>query len=182
MAKNPGIRVLGISQAVANLRTMADALQVRVTRKAVRAATTVILKQIKATTYNAPRDRRTGLLGRSLGLTISTRKAGWVVGKIIMRPVDVTGKSRVAQHVRRLKKAKLGNATEMAAYYWRFLEKGTKKRSTKGGANRGSVPAMPWVVPAFDAKSTEALDVFSKVFNRETEAEAKKLNTRSPTT
>lgn len=170
------MRVVGIAKAVENLRLMGDAITKRVTRKAVRQATRVIMLQIKQTTYSGDRQRRTGLLGRSIGMAVSTKLRGFVVGKVVARPVDVTGKSKVAQAVRRARKAKLNNATETTAFYWRFLEKGTKARSTQGGANRGSVSPRPWVVPAFNARSSEAIDVFAKIFNRETEAEARKLD------
>lgn len=176
-----GFRVLGVKQAVDNLRAMSFAIAQRVTRKAVRASTRVIATQVKATTYTGNRHKRTGLLGRSLSMTVSAKKSGEITGKIIARPVDVTGKTKVAQHVRRAKKAKLGNATEMPAFYWKFLEKGTDRRTTSGGANRGRVSARPWVVPAFDAKSGEALDTFATIFNRETEDEARKLPTGVPT-
>ncbi|HKV17354.1 MAG TPA: HK97-gp10 family putative phage morphogenesis protein [Reyranella sp.] len=169
-------RVVGISKAVANLKQLGDAIASRVTRKAVRAATRVIMLQVKRTTYSGDRDRRTGLLGRSLSMTVSAKQGKAIVGKVVMRPVDVTGKSKVAQNVRRARKAKLGNATQMTAFYWRFLEKGTKTRATQSGANRGRVMPSPWVVPAFDAKSGEAIDVFAKIFNRETDAEARKLD------
>jgi len=173
-------QVLGIAQAVKNLQEMSRAIQTRVTRKAVRSATGLILKAVRGDTYKGDRTRRTGLLLRSLAMTVSTKRRDVIVGKIVMRPVSVTGKSRVAQRVRSSKKAKLGNATEMAAFYWRFLERGTKPRTTKGGANRGAVAASPWVEPAFDRTSGTAIDAFAKRFNREVEEEAKKLNTQLP--
>jgi len=168
-------RVLGIADCVRNLKKLGDTVMTRVTRKAVRSATAVILRQVRRTTYSGDRDRRTGLLKASLGMSVSAKSAGLIVGKVVMRPVDVTGKSRVAQNVRRKRKAKQNNATEMAAFYWRFLERGTKKRTTKGGANRGSVNPSPWIEPAFDSTNAEALDKFKQVFERETEAEARKL-------
>lgn len=178
MAQEP-IKVLGIAQAVATLRELGNVVMKRVTRKSVRAATKLIQRQVKSTTYSGDRQRRTGLLGRSLAITVSSKGGGdSIVGKIVMRPVSVTGKSKVAQNVRRSKKAKLNNATEMAAFYWRFLEKGTKQRQTQSGANRGSVSPRPWVEPAFDSKATQAIDAFASVFNRETEDEARKLASR----
>lgn len=172
-------RVLGIEQAVANFKQMSDAIQNRITRKAVRAATRTIAQAVKAATYKGGRTQRTGLLVRSQAISVSKR-ADVIVGKLVMRPVDVTGKSKVAQRVRRSKKAKLNNATEMAAFYWRFLERGTTKRTTKTGKNRGRVPAMPWVEPAFDASAGVALDRFSEIFNREIEDEARKLPKGTP--
>lgn len=176
MAK-PTVRVLGVAQAVKILRELGDKVAKRVTRKAIRASTRIIMREVKRTTYSGGRERRTGLLGRSLAMTVSSKGGGdRIVGKIVMRPVDVTGKSKVAQHVRRSRKAKLGNATEMAAFYWRFLEKGTKARQTQSGANRGHVSPRPWVVAAFDAKSGAAIDAFAAIFNREIEDEARKLS------
>ena len=171
---NAGMRIVGIAKAVANLRSMADAVEKRVARKAVRAATKIIAAAVKSTTYGGPRHRITGLLVRSQAISVSS-KANVITGKIIMRPVDVSGNTKVARLVRHHRKAKLNNATEMAAFYWRFLEKGTAQRSTKSGANRGAVPAMPWVVPAFDATDNAAIDQFAKVFNAETEREAAQL-------
>jgi len=169
------IRVLGIAQAVKNLQEMKLAIQKRVTRKAVRAATLIFNRAVKSTAYSPARQKRTGLLQRSLGMTISTKQRGRVVGKIIARTVDITARTKVAQAVRASRKFKSNNATETAAFYWRFLEKGTGPRTTQGGASRGSLTARPWVVPAFNANVSSALDRFASIFNAEVEAEARKL-------
>jgi len=171
---NAGMRVVGIAKAVKNLKDMGDAIEKRVARKAVRAATKIIAAAVKGTTYGGPRHKITGLLQRSQGISVSS-KGNIITGKIIMRPVDVSGNTKVARLVRHHRKAKANNVTEMAAFYWRFLEKGTNRRTTASGANRGAVPAMPWVVPAFDATDNAAVDQFAKVFNAETEREAAQL-------
>jgi HK97 gp10 family phage protein len=174
------IRVLGIAQAVKNLQAMSVAIQKRVTRKAVRAATLLLMRPIKAGAYGPSRKKQTGLLQRSIGMVVSTKLRGRIVGKVIARPVDITARTKVAQAVRATRKFKSNNATETAAFYWRFLEKGTGPRATQGGANRGAITPRPWVLPSFGAHSGSALDAFARVFNEETEAEAKKLNTRKP--
>lgn len=171
------IRVLGIAQAVKNLQNMKFAITKRVTRKAVRAASLLILQAVKGGAYGPGRQKQTGLLQRSIGLVISTKQRGLVVGKIIARPVDITARTKVAQAVRASRKFKANNATETAAFYWRFLEKGTGSRVTSRGAHRGTLTARPWVVPAFNATTSSALDRFASIFNAETEAEARKLKT-----
>jgi HK97 gp10 family phage protein len=169
------VRVLGIAQAVKNLQAMSVAIHKRVTRKAVRAATLIFNRAVKAGAYGTGRQKRTGLLMRSLGMVVSTKQRGLVVGKIIARPVDITARTKVAQAVRASRKFKANNATETAAFYWRFLEKGTGPRTTQGGASRGALSARPWVVPAFDANVSSALDRFASIFRDEVEAEARKL-------
>jgi HK97 gp10 family phage protein len=171
---NSGMRVVGIAQAVKNLADMSDAIVNRVTRKSVRAATRVIANQIKSTTYGGGRHRITGLLQRSQAISVSS-KGDIITGKVVMRPVDVSGNTKIARLVRRTKSAKINRAGQIAAFYWRFLEKGTATRQTASGANRGAVPAMPWVVPAFDATDNAAVDAFAKMFNSETEREAAQL-------
>lgn len=171
-----GLRVLGIQQAVKNLREMQFAITKRVTRQAVRAATLEISRAVKQGAYGPSRKKITGLLQRSIGMVVSTKQRDRVVGKVIARPVDITARTKVAQAVRGARKFK-ASATETTAFYWRFLEKGTGPRTTQGGANRGSLSARPWVVPTFNSRVSAALDVFTSVFNAKTDEEARKLST-----
>lgn len=171
------LKLIGVDQARRTLEEMSLAVQKRITRKAVRASLDPIYKKIKGSAYGGDRQKRTGLLQRSIGTSTSTKMAGLVTGKVLARNVKITGKTKVAQLVRAKRRPK-ANVTEYRAFYWRFLEKGTKKRQTSGGANRGSIGASPWVEPSFDATAGTALERFREVFNRETDIEARKLYTR----
>lgn len=169
------IRVLGLEQAKRNLQTLSDKLQNSIVRAAMRQAANVFLKATRAGTYGGGRMQRTGLLLRSQ--SVSSGKRGDVISaKVRMREVNVGGTSAFAKGVRSARGIKQLSRTvtrrgktttkpvSMRAFYWWFLEKGTKR-----------IAPRPWVVPAFQAHSGGALDAFGESLTRRLEDEANKL-------
>jgi HK97 gp10 family phage protein len=156
------VRPLGIAQAVKNLETLSQGLQSNITRAAVRRATNVIGRAIKATTYSAGRKQITGLLLRSQSVAVS-KKGEIITGSVRMRDVNITSNSRVARLVRKHRSVKAGT-TKTRAFYWWFLEKGTQR-----------IKARPWVIPAFDATSATAIDAFAETLRNRVDAETAKL-------
>ena len=49
-------------------------------------------------------------------------------------------------------------------FWLRFLERGTKVRTTKSGANRGKISARPLIAPVLDNQSEAVIDFFNKDF------------------
>jgi len=166
MARQPNvdIQLRGIEQSKRNLLTLSTKIQKSIVRAAIRQMANVFLRQTRTTTYGAGRQQRTGLLLRSQSVSTNA-KAGEVTAKIRMRDVNVSGSTPIARRVRAGRSfAKAKPPLAMRAFYWSFLEFGTKQRATNKGANRGVVTPRAWVVPAFDAKAFEAIDAFTKRF------------------
>lgn len=175
MAEN-SIRVLGLGEAINNLKQLEEKLRNNIIRRASRAAANVYLKDVKAQAYGAGRKMRTGLLGKSPGVAVS-KKGDRITGRVKMRPINVAGKTKVAALVRKSRNLSVDpdKARRFAAFYWRFLEKGTPERKTKSGAGRGSVSARPWVNPIFNSDSTAALDAYKAAIQAGLNEEALKL-------
>ena len=64
-------------------------------------------------------------------------------------------------------------ASRREGFYLRFVELGTGPRSTKAGASRGSMPRKPFLRPALDAKSREAVSIAGRELARGIERAAK---------
>lgn len=175
LAGYTGIRVLGLQQAARNLATLSDKLQNSIVRQAARQAVNVMARQVKSTTYGGDRHQRTGLLLKSQ--TVSTRVTGGEVSaRVKMRDVNIASNSKIARAVRSRRSFSKGKPPDkFRAFYWWFLEHGTKTRRTSHGADRGAVGARPWVVPAFDAKVGAALDAFQKTLTDRLDEESRKL-------
>src|SRR5580765_4089587 len=157
-----GVRVLGLEQAKKNLATLSDKLQRKIIRQAVNVALGVIAKKIKSTTYTGKRQRRTGLLLMSQGLT-SRQKKDEVLGRVRMRDINVAAGTKGSKFFGPVNPHAGKKNPKQRAFYWWMLEKGTKTRTTKRTrANRGAVPASPWVIPAFDATHNQAIDAFER--------------------
>ena len=171
MADGVGVRVLGIGQCLANLRTLDDALQTKIVRLAALAAGRVFLQQIQATTYSASRRRRTGLLLAAQGMSAKVT-SGEVSVWVSMHGTDVAGEAPGMSGGRPRLQAFMPSNTKArhTPFYWWFLERGTKERVTKTThARRGFVSSRKWVEPAFDAKGDSAIAAFADTVARELE-------------
>jgi hypothetical protein len=157
------LRVLGLAQVRKNLESLSDALQKDIVKAGERAAIKVFAAAVARTTYSADRQQRTGLLLASQ--RISVRRRGDVIGaKLYMGKVGYTG-TFAARHLvagTRRRKTSGEDVKKTTGFYWWFLERGTKQRRTKRGANRGALAARAWVGPAFEARGDEAIEAFSK--------------------
>ena len=175
MAQDVSVRVLGLGEAINNLKKIEERLRNNILRRASRAAAQVYLKAVKAQAYGAGRTRRTGMLQRSPGVTVSS-KATQIIGRVKMRPVNIAGKTKFAKGVRKARGIAADAARRQTAFYWRFLELGvSKERKTKKGASRGSLSARPWVNPIFNADSGPALEAYRLTVEKGLVEEALKL-------
>lgn len=103
----------------------------RIMKRALRAGGAEILKEAKR---NAP--RHAGGLKRSLAVTRGRRIRKYPSGNLL---------------------AVLGPAWPIGAH-GTIVERGTANRRTKSGANRGAMPANPFLEPAFHGKQAAALE------------------------
>lgn len=170
------LRVLGLGELINNLKQLETRLSTNIVRIASRASANVFLKPVKAQAYGPGRERRTGLLQRSLAVTVS-KKGDKVVGHVKVRPVNIAGKSKVAKAVRGARRIAVGTGPRTyAAFYWRFLEKGVAhERTTESGAARGRLSARKWVEPVFDAFGNQAIDAYRETVTRRLDDAAKSL-------
>jgi hypothetical protein len=171
MPNGMNVRVLGIGECLANLRTLDEALQNKIVRLAALAAGRVFLQQIQSTTYSANRRRRTGLLLAAQGMSAKVT-SGEVSVWVSMHGTDVAGEAPGFSGGRPRLQAFMPSNTKArhTPFYWWFLEKGTKERVTKTThARRGFVSSRQWVEPAFDAKGDSAIAAFADTVARELE-------------
>lgn len=158
------VRPVGIAQAAKNLETLSRLLQTSIVRASVRSAINVIAKPIKTKTYSQDRHRITGLLMASQAVGV-TKNGQVITGRLRMRDVNIASQSRVAKLVRTHRRFAGPPPQKYRAFYWWFLERGTRRGLT----------ARPWVVPTFDATSTAALDDFSIVLRTRLDSETANL-------
>jgi len=157
------VKIQGLEQLQIALNQLPIELQGKPLRAAVAAGAKVIQKQA---IENAEPHRQTGTLEKNI-----------VIAKT-RRPVP--GQAQYSVGIRRVKKwyvnssanrkkHRAGKSYEVygEAFYWRFLEFGTSKYSKK-----------PFLVPAFESKKMEAIEVIKKRLAKGIEMIANKLKVK----
>lgn len=138
MAK-PGLTLTGHKALDKKLRTLGDKVQRRVTRKAVNAAATPVLKAARA---KAP--KQSGLLKKAMGKKVATnKKTGDIVGIVGARK-QIEGEYQ--------------GEKRKPSRYSHLVEKGFIDSSGK------FVPPSPFLFPALDETEGQALDILRDKF------------------
>jgi len=144
----PQTRGIGLSitlEGAAALEKKLNLLDAKVSRKivsrALRAGAKVILDKAKQL---APRGK-SGKLYKSLKVRAGKRKKGVIRFVVQTKDGDFKGET----------------------FYGAFIEFGHKAGSRKLGNSRKSIPAKPYLGPAFDSKKDEALDIMLGVIRHE---------------
>lgn len=139
------VEIKGLSDLIAALRELPKAVEKKVLRQAVGAGAILIRKSAQDLVT-----RRTGLVSKAIRVGFNKKEST---------------PGRVVYHVfvSRKVKDKLKNKT-IDAFYWRFLEFGTIKMAAK-----------PFMRPAFDSSSQEALSVITNKLDAGIKKEAAKL-------
>jgi HK97 gp10 family phage protein len=148
------IRVLGVSDCVAMLRDMNEKSRKKIVESAVRQAAKLMQQQVVRRTYDHKlRKERTGLMQSAVRASTSLER-DTVLG--FVTPNRRQGKS---------------------PFYWWFLERGTKGRANAKSKNKGRISPRPWVTPAFQSTSGQAIAKISAVIaagvQRESSREAR---------
>lgn len=144
-------RMTGLDDLKRALEELGTDLRLKVVRAALRDAARLIATDAKARAPVLSRGtafRTPGLVRRSIGVLISKdAKARGEIG------VYVRVRRPRGAALRAFKRAtgRDGGANPLDPFYWKFLEFGTKK-----------MRARPFMLPAFNARATQAIDVFSR--------------------
>lgn len=157
------IKIKGLEQLQRALNQLPIELQGKPLRAAVSAGAKVIQKQA---IENAEPHRQTGTLEKNI-----------VIAKT-RRPIP--GQAQYSVGIRRVKKRYVNNAANRRknrvgkkyevygeAFYWRFLEFGTSK-----------YPKSPFLVPAFESRKMEAIEVIKTRLAKGIEMIANKLRVK----
>jgi HK97 gp10 family phage protein len=174
MVKGVSVKVVGLAQAVDNLKTLEVKLQNKVIRAAIRRGLSVALREVKQTVYTRVQ-RRTGLLPRSMGVRLQriNKKRPFINAIITAKEVRGGRTQRLTGQVG-------DDDRKYAAFYWRFIEFGTAERRTKRGAHRGVMPATPFAGPAARARFSSIVDTTKEQLYLELDKEIAKLS-KGPT-
>jgi HK97 gp10 family phage protein len=144
-----GMTLLGAKELERTFRTLGERVQRKVTRQAVNAAATPVVKAAKA---KAPQE--SGTLKKSLGKKVRTYKQTGTVTAIVGPRTDVEG-----EHDGKVRKPK---------FYAHLVEGGHIDESGN------HVPAKPFLRPAFDETQGQALGVMADKLAAGVVKEAKK--------
>ena len=163
------IKVEGLRAVGENLMEMSRRIQNNISRVSLRAAARVLTIAIKAksgTTYKP----ETGLVKRGFSAGVARTKTSGTMqyASVFQRQQKIptkTAAGRVAA-AKFAKRNSRGAVPEKAlAYWWRFLEGGTKRGLT----------ARPWIRPAVSAASGEAVEAFRDTMKKRIDQEANSL-------
>lgn len=100
------------------------------------------------------------------------------------RPPGNLRRSMMVSKGRRLRKYPSGNLLAILGPQWplgahgTIVERGTARRQTSGGADRGKMPAIPFLEPAFAGKQKEVLKALREEIKKGLEREWAKWKTR----
>lgn len=141
----------GFKELDRKLKKLGDKVHRKVTRQAVNAAATPVVKAAKA---NADESKDSGLLKKSLGKKVATFKKTQTVAAIVGARKNVSGE--VDGEIRR------------PARYAHLVEKGHIDE------NGNHVGARPFLRPALDETGEKAMDVMGAKLAEGVEREAKK--------
>ena len=139
------VEIKGLSELISAMRELPKALEAKVLRQAVGSGAILIRKTAQELVT-----RRTGLISKAIRIGFNKNESG--PGKVVYHVF-------VSQKV----KDKLKGKT-VSAYYWRFLEFGTVKMAAK-----------PFMRPAFDVSSRQALSVITNKLDSGIQKEAARL-------
>lgn len=165
------VHVEGLKATAQNLLTMSTRIQRNVGRTALRAAANVLVRKIKSdsgSTYKTI----TGMIRKGFSAGVGKVQPGDVqYASVFQRKQMIstkTAKGRIA--ARKLTRpGKSAPPKKATAYWWRFLEFGTRARK------RGRVMARPWVEPAASAVAGQAVEAFRDNMAKRVDEETKSL-------
>ena len=197
------VQVSGLREAAKNLQTIGKIASTELSRDALRDATMVLVRSIKAATYSTFQ-RRTGFIKAGFGARVAKELQGAVLrGYVVQYPQSLAGSSaeKRAQRAAYLPAAK-GRKQSFynIAFWWRFLEFGTQGRRSartptfvregrlargarqdkalarySASKSLGNIAPRPWVRPAFAGSAAGSIEAFSKSFRTRTETAVNNL-------
>lgn len=202
------IEVKGLSQALANLRQLKEDVQLKLSRVALRDASWVIATAVRQATYTTFH-RLTGAIKSGFSVQVARERHGLdeLDAYVVEYQQSIAGTSAAAMafrsHVlrsRRRSRSRKPIELNQVAFWWRFLEFGTKPRRgartpsfvRRGKAgrtsrqfkqvaafhaspSRGGIQGRSWVRPAFSGSAQTAIETFRDSLLRELEQQTDQL-------
>lgn len=197
--------VKGLSQAAENMMNLASGpLRTMIARGSSRAAAWTVGDAIKRATYTTFK-QQTGWIKSGVGVRVAQGIKGTVLNAVVAELPQYGGAlNPMASLFRSTHMPKLDArraSLAQVAFWWRFLEFGTRQRRAKkmprflrrasnkslstrqerskaryfASPNRGGIAARPWVRPAFAASDRAAVDTYEATMRQLTETEVAKL-------
>lgn len=192
-----GVEVKGLRQAGENLLALKGMVRLQIGREALKQGALVINSAVKQATYTTFH-RVTGFVQSGFGVRVGQSLKGEVLSAVVVQyPQSMAGTSPMARLVQQhhTPKTRHGSVSlTNVAFYWRFLELGTKGRhaartpafSREGRIARnkrqsralakysassslGDISPRPWVGPAFNSTKQAAIDKFAATTRQLTE-------------
>ena len=189
------LKVTGLKEAIENLDKLDDQVKGEIGRAALLASLLQVNKAVKAATYKTF-NRIDGAIQSGFGVRVGKELKGTVLSAVVVQyPQSMIGNTPMTQAFRRHNTAK-GRKRVISlfqvAYWWRFLEFGTKPRRTartpksmdaktslsrqaraigrwQRASSTGAITARPWVRPAFQSTSQGAVDAFVETMRQRIE-------------
>jgi hypothetical protein len=200
------VKVSGLRQAAENLMEIGSGeTRTRIARDASRAASWVVADDVKAATYSTF-NRVSGWIKSGIGVRVATGVRDNVLNAVVAELPQYAGsfnpmaKLFRAHHPGKAHSRKQPSLAQVA-FYWRFLEFGTKERHAKrtpkftyraaskqrtkrqsvhlalwsSSPSRGGIAPRSWVRPALQASELNAVQTYESTMRERTETEIANL-------
>jgi HK97 gp10 family phage protein len=176
------IEVTGLKQCVANLKKLDTDLRREMAGKALREAGWAIAEPMRNATYTTGFKRITGAVQKGISVAVQAEpKSDELKAYVVEYPQDISGPETPFKALVRKRRARTRKKIDIrqTAYWWLFLERGTKPRRAvrsprsakrpgtraaaararwEAAASRGGIKPMPWLTPTFNAKAADAIN------------------------
>ena len=187
-----GVEVTGLKQCLDNMKKLSTDAQREIANNALREACWTIAEAMRAATYTSGFKRITGAIQKGISVAVQhDPKNDELKAYVVEYPQSVAGAETPFKALVRKRKG-LRSRTKIdiryTAYWWLFLERGTRQRksvrtprmglrSLKAGSrsarararfeaapSRGGIRKMSWLEPTFNAKATDAINTCRENF------------------
>jgi HK97 gp10 family phage protein len=180
-----GVEVTGLRQCIANLKKLDTDLRQELAGKALREACWAIAKPMRDATYTTGFKRITGAVQKGISVAVQhDPKENQLKAYVVEYPQSISGGSTPFKALMRKRATKRRSGKvdiRQTAFWWLFLERGTRKRKSvkaprgkrparpgtrsarararfEAAPSRGGIRPMPWLAPTFNAKAVEAIN------------------------
>jgi hypothetical protein len=191
-----GIEVTGLSQCLANMKKLTSDAQREIGADALREACWQIAKPMREATYTTGFKRITGAIQKGLSVAVQhDPKSNELHAYVVEYPQSIAGAQTPFKALVRRRTARARKKVDIrqTAFWWLFLERGTKPRKSvkaprgkrvirpgtrsalararwEAAPSRGGIKAMPWLKPTFNATATQAINSCRDIFLKLTDA------------
>jgi HK97 gp10 family phage protein len=179
-----GVEVTGLKQCLDNMKKLGADTQQELAGKALREAGWVISEAMRGATYTTGFKRVTGAIRQGLSVAVQhDPKQDELKAYVVEYPQSIAGAETPFKALVRKRRARARKKVDVrqTAFWWLFLERGTKQRKSvkaprghrpirpgtrsarlraryDAAPSRGGIRPMPWLKPSFDATAVDAIN------------------------